>query len=53
MTDPNCAVYREALESDFADVLQFKSLKPEDIANQLPVPHTEATITLKEGAEPK
>ena len=53
MTDPNCSGYREALEKEFEDVLKFKSLTPEDIENKIRGPYTEATITLKKGAEPK
>ena len=53
MTDPDYAVYREALEREFADVLQFKSLTPEGMANKLFGPCTQATITLKQGAGPK
>ena len=53
MTDPNCSGYREALEKEFEDVLKFKSLTPENIENKIRGPYTEATITLKQGAEPK
>ena len=53
MTDPNCSGYREALEKEFEDVLKFKSLTLEDIENKIRGPYTEATITLKQGAEPK
>ena len=53
MTDPNFAVCREALEREFADVLQFKPLTSEDVANKLLRPYYEATITLRQGAERK
>ena len=53
MTDPNRSGYREALEKEFEDVLKFKSLTPEDIQNKIRGPYTEATITLKQGAQPK
>ena len=53
MTDPNCAVFRQALEREFADVLQFRSLTPNDKAHKLHGPYTEATVTLRQGAEPK
>ena len=53
MTDPNRSGYREALEKVFEVILKFKSLTPEDIEKKIRGPYTEATITLKQGAEPK
>ena len=53
MTDPNCAVCREALEREFADVLQLKPPTSEDVANKLLRPYYEATITHQQGAERK